>query len=69
MYGPGSAGWSATLTPTFQYGGFFFRGDLSFVSGEQLHAGYAFVHGHEPKPAEPWLNGIIFGNNIIAKKP
>src|ERR1035437_2518087 len=28
MYGPGSAGTSITVTPTFQYGGFFFSGDV-----------------------------------------
>ena len=32
MFGPGSAGTSVTVTPTFQYGGFFVRGDLSLGS-------------------------------------
>lgn len=31
MYGPGSLGTSVTVTPTFQHGGLFFRGDISYV--------------------------------------
>ena len=31
LYGPGSAAWSLTVTPTFQYKHFFTRGDVSFV--------------------------------------
>ena len=71
MYGPGSAGWSATLTPTFQYGGFFFRGDLSFVRASSSTPGYAFgPTGTNPnQPRAVAEIGFIFGNNIIAKKP
>ena len=42
MYGPGSAAWSATLTPTFQYQRFFIRGDLSFVRASSITPGFAF---------------------------
>lgn len=42
MYGPGSAAWSATLTPTFQQGRFFTRGDLSFVRANNITPGAAF---------------------------
>ncbi len=42
MYGPGSAAWSITLTPTFQYGRFFTRGDLSFVRATSFTPGNAF---------------------------
>jgi hypothetical protein len=42
MYGPGSAAWSATITPTFQYQRFFIRGDLSFVQATSITRGYAF---------------------------
>lgn len=42
MYGPGSAAWSATLTPTFQQGRFFTRGDLSFVRANNITSGFAF---------------------------
>ncbi len=31
LYGPGSAAWSLTATPTYQYQKFFARGDISFV--------------------------------------
>ena len=42
MYGPGSAAWSITLTPTFQYQRFFARGDLSFVRALDFTPGAAF---------------------------
>lgn len=42
MYGPGSAAWSITLTPTFQYQRFFTRGDLSFVRATSIAPGNAF---------------------------
>jgi hypothetical protein len=42
MYGPGSAAWSVTLTPTFQYQRFFARGDLSFVRATGFTPGNVF---------------------------
>jgi hypothetical protein len=71
MFGPGSAGWSATLTPTFQYGGFFVRGDLSFVRASNYTPGYAFgpTGMNQNQPRAVAEIGFIFGNNIIAKKP
>jgi hypothetical protein len=42
MFGPGSAGWSITLTPTFQYQRFFTRGDLSFVRATSYTSGNVF---------------------------
>ena len=42
MYGPGSAAWSATATPTFQYKRFFTRGDLSVVRAVDFNPGSAF---------------------------
>ncbi len=42
MYGPGSKGTSITVTPTFQYGGFFFRGDFSYVHVSDATPGLAF---------------------------
>src|ERR1039457_2311236 len=71
MYGPGSAAWSATLTPTFQYGGFFVRGDLSFVRASSFTPGFAFgPTGMNPnQPRAVAEIGFIFGNNIIPKKP
>ena len=71
MYGPGSNGTSVTVTPTFQYGGFFFRGDLAWV-----HVG-SFVPGAVFGPNGTDNNqfravgemGFVFGNNITEKKP
>jgi Putative beta-barrel porin-2, OmpL-like. bbp2 len=42
LFGPGSAGWSVTLTPTLQDHAFFIRGDLSFVWVTHLTAGDGF---------------------------
>ena len=42
LYGPGSAAWSATLTPGFQTGRFFARGDLALVGVNRETPGYAF---------------------------
>lgn len=42
LYGPGSAAWSITATPTFQYQRFFARGDLSIVRALSLTPGAAF---------------------------
>jgi hypothetical protein len=42
IFGPGSSGWSATLTPTFQYERFFCRGDLSWVRANNYTPGYVF---------------------------
>ena len=71
MYGPCSAAWSATLTPTFQRGGFFVRGDLSFVRANNFTPGDAFgLTGMNPnQPRAVAEIGFIFGNNIIEKKP
>lgn len=42
LYGPGSGGWSITVTPMFQDHGFFIRGDLSFVRATQYTPGDGF---------------------------
>ena len=42
MYGPGSSAWSATITPTIQYGRTFARVELSFVKTFNPLAGSAF---------------------------
>jgi hypothetical protein len=70
MYGPGSSGTSFTATPTFQTGGFFVRGDISWA-----HAG-SFTPGDVFGPLGKTNNqvravaevGFVFGNNI-EKKP
>ncbi len=42
IFGPGSGGWSATLTPTFEDHGFFVRGDFSFVRATSFTPGDGF---------------------------
>lgn len=42
LYGPGSAAWSATLTPTYQYKHFFTRADISFVRANSITTGNVF---------------------------
>jgi hypothetical protein len=42
LYGPGSAAWSLTLTPTYQHRNFFVRGELSYVGTSDTAAGAAF---------------------------
>jgi hypothetical protein len=42
IFGPGSSGTSVTLTPTIQRGGFFVRGDLSYVRAIDYAPGSAF---------------------------
>jgi hypothetical protein len=71
IYGPGSGGWSGTLTPTFQYGGFFVRGDLSLVQATSYTPGYAFGStGSNATQLRAMAEiGFIFGNNITEKKP
>jgi hypothetical protein len=70
MYGPGSGGWSATVTPTFQDGGFFVRGDLSFVRATSYTPGYAFgPTGANPNQPRAMAEiGFLFGNNLREKK-
>lgn len=42
LYGPGSAAWSATITPTYQHQRFFIRGDASVVRAMDSTPGDAF---------------------------
>jgi Putative beta-barrel porin-2, OmpL-like. bbp2 len=70
MYGPGSTGTSITVTPTFQYGGFFLRGDLAWVHVGSYTPGLAFgasgADANQPRAVAEI--GFIFGNNIVEKK-
>jgi len=71
MFGPGSKGTSITVTPTFQYGGFFVRGDLSWVHAVDHTPGDVFgpngVNANQPRAMAEI--GFMFGNNIVEKKP
>lgn len=42
LYGPGSAAWSITVTPTYQYENVFLRGELSYVQAMNSTPGQAF---------------------------
>jgi hypothetical protein len=70
MYGPGSTGTSLTLTPTFQQGGFFVRGDLAWVHAGSFTKGDVFgprgLDNNQFRAAAEI--GFIFGDNIV-KKP
>lgn len=70
MYGPGSNGTSITVTPTFQYGGFFFRGDVSYVHIGNYTPGDVFgpsgLNNNQTRAVAEI--GFIFGNNIVEKK-
>jgi len=70
LYGPGSGGTSFTVTPTFQYGGFFVRGDLSFVHANSFTKGDGFgpVGANDNQVRGVIETGFIFGNNV-EKKP
>jgi hypothetical protein len=70
LYGPGSSGTSITVTPTFQYGGFFFRGDLSWVHAGSYTPGDVFgsTGANQNQPRAVAEIGFFFGNNIVEKK-
>ena len=42
LYGQGSAAWSATITPTYQYERVFIRAELSYVQALNISQGMAF---------------------------
>lgn len=70
MFGAGSNGLSFTATPTFQYGGFFFRTDLAIVHASSYVPGDVFGAagtGDNQFRASAEM-GFIFGNNIVEKK-
>jgi len=70
MFGPGSAGTSVTLTPTFQYGGFFFRGDLGWVRASSITPGDAFGAAgmNDSQFRAVGEIGFMFGNNVVERK-
>jgi len=66
LFGPGSDGLSFTLTPTLQYGGFFVRGDLSWVHAISDAPGSAFGSSgmNTDQPRAIAEIGFLFGDNI-----
>ena len=69
MYGPGSIARSATLTPTYQAGGFYIRGDLSWVHAGSYTPGDVFGSGgvNSDQPRAMAEIGFIFGNNLTER--
>jgi len=69
LYGAGSNATSVTVTPTFQYGGLFFRGDISFVHAGSFTPGDVFgSKGTDNNQTRAMAEiGFIFGNNIVEK--
>jgi hypothetical protein len=55
LFGPGSGGWSLTVTPTYQHQRFFMRGDFAVVRATSYAPGYAFgpggLKGTQPRSA------------------
>ncbi|MDQ2774687.1 MAG: porin [Acidobacteriota bacterium] len=70
IYGPGSGGASVTLTPTVQHGGFFVRGDLSWVHAASYAPGDGFgpMGMNQNQPRAMAEIGFMFGSNIVEKK-
>jgi hypothetical protein len=70
LYGPGSAATSITITPTFQRGGLFVRGDLAYVHARDITPGDAFSHtGMNPNQPRAMAEfGFMFGNNVVERK-
>jgi hypothetical protein len=70
MFGPGSSGASVTVTPTFQLGGFFVRGDISYVHAGSFTPGYAFGGAglNDKQVRAVGEIGFMFGNNLIERK-
>jgi hypothetical protein len=66
LAGAGSSATSVTVTPTFQYGGFFFRGDFSVVHGMNTVPGTTFgPAGLDNSQVRAVAEiGFIFGNNL-----
>ena len=56
LYGVGSDAWSLTLTPTFQWNQFFFRGEVSYVQANSYAPGAVF--GKEGKDSSQ-VRGLI----------
>ena len=67
MYGPGSAAWSLTVTPTYQYKKLFTRADISFVQAQQFYGrGWLrFIRNKE----QPGTRAGRDGSSVLAGIP
>lgn len=70
IFGPGSTGTSFTVTPTYQKGGFFTRGDVSWAKAGSYVPGFAFGNaGKNDNQLRAQVEfGFIFGSNLTEKK-
>jgi hypothetical protein len=68
-FGPGSRATSVTVTPTFQYGGFFTRGDISWAHAMDYTPGSVFgpAGANQNQARVVGEIGFIFGNNLEKK--
>jgi hypothetical protein len=66
LFGPGSSGTSITVTPTFQTGGFFLRGDVSWTHAGDFTPGFVFGDKFDQNNQVRAVAeiGFIFGDNI-----
>lgn len=62
LFGPNSKAWSFTLTPTFQKGIFFLRGEVSYVLGQDVTPGFGFGSDLSKKDQTRALieTGVVF---------
>jgi hypothetical protein len=62
LYGPGSAAWSATITPTYQYKRYFTRAEFSFVRANRFTPGDAFgsLGSNQNQPRGVIEAGLMF---------
>ena len=69
LFGPGSAAVSGTVTPTYQSGGFYIRGDLSWVHASSYTPGDVFGPNgtNSDQPRAMAEIGFIFGNNLAER--
>lgn len=69
LFGPGSAGTSFTVTPTYQKGAMFFRTDVSFVHASSYTSGDVFgTNGMQNNQTRVVAEmGFIFGSNSPEK--
>ena len=62
LYGPGSNAWSFTLTPTWQHGIFFARGEVSYLTAGSTTPGFALgVHFNDNNQTRGLVEaGVLF---------
>ena len=69
LFGPGSSATTVTVTPTWQKGGFFIRGEFSWIHAMDTTPGFAFgpLGLDKDQPRGAVEIGFLFGDNILKK--